>query len=567
MSYQWSIDQRPVQYGVPTGAYAKVYHDTQAVINELYFHELIQGNQLKGFLPIAGYGSTDARSKEFTLFFVGQRLPEGFQPKEWMIKDLTESLLLLAEHGFYYVEDTHGSLFWDAQREQVVLADYNFLDINHPGAYRPGPTFHPAAREYVQSRKTVVGMTPEQVEETRVKLLEVVKDSLMVMVGEVPSYQRPDRVFLPPPITIDEYQRKLTELITDRFETDSVHQRGEGGDAFVRTPPLKCLLDRGDKELVPTPAFPFIGKVVDEEGDLYGERAATELMDVLDPTGRYHARLVRRCPVPTDGDGTRYQHIYEYTGDNLSMVDLDDDESWPWLLLGLRNLFKGVQLLHRHGYVHGDIKPQNITATKFLQLKMIDFGISGPAGRYNVETAGRWHYTNHPVELKMLNNPRVPMPELLRGHKNSHLRGDRGDYFRVVSQEGEDSEQAARYWVDLYQMPARERRRWIVYGTDLYGLGASLIATLPWELLREHLIPVIRHLVVYDLKERSLDLALAKLDEVIDELTGGMVTELDHEPHEHREDLKHEFNDEEPVRKGHISLTLPSGPRSPAQSS
>lgn len=45
-----------------------------------------------------------------------------------------------------------------------------------------------------------------------------------------------------------------------------------------------------------------------------------------------------------------------------------------------RHVAEGLQAMHRHGYVHADIKPNNILLTRDGGLKIIDFGQSCPLG-------------------------------------------------------------------------------------------------------------------------------------------------------------------------------------------
>ena len=41
-----------------------------------------------------------------------------------------------------------------------------------------------------------------------------------------------------------------------------------------------------------------------------------------------------------------------------------------------RDLAEALSILHSKGFVHADIKPENILVTTNLKLKIIDFGIS-----------------------------------------------------------------------------------------------------------------------------------------------------------------------------------------------
>lgn len=353
--------------------------------------------------------------------------------------------------------------------------------------------------------------TPATGEAVRRILLKAVRDSLLVMFDIVPdiSYRLSPRTFIHPPLTVDKYVYRLSKLIRKKFHETRVLQDNGEDEAYVQTPPMKCP----DNSNV-TPSFPFIGKVINDVNELKNELEATKLMDVLDPYGQYHARLVKRCEVDSD----RFQHIYEYIGTNIVLLRMVLDENNKiWFYKGLRSLMEGFQLLHRHHYVHGDVKPHNITMTPFFQLKLIDFGSAKHVDEYTIEICeyGGWHFINHPVELMMLNDSDISSAELFEGHRKSHLIGRMGEFFRRVSRE---DDHLFDHWERLRSLSWRARNRQIIYNTDLYGLGASLIETVPKDILEE-LEPVVYHLITYVSGERRLDLAMRRLDQLIGRLT------------------------------------------------
>lgn len=66
-----------------------------------------------------------------------------------------------------------------------------------------------------------------------------------------------------------------------------------------------------------------------------------------------------------------YQIIYEYGGKSIEK----SRESFMMLFKNFDALLKGVYKMVKSGYVHLDIKPQNILVNKYLHLSLIDFGL------------------------------------------------------------------------------------------------------------------------------------------------------------------------------------------------
>ena len=494
MDYRWVSDENPRLYGLKTTTtYSKVYNNQHAFFHELYFHNLIHGHGMKGFLPIVGYGALDLSNDKYTVFYTGQKIVNYFPITDSMFQDVIETIYWMARHGYYYITKPEDSLFWDSERRQIVLADYRFLDLNNRSVYPVNYYTDPPAKKQLTGGD--IGL--DSVSRTIARLFG---DLDLPQLHSVPT-----RPLTPPPITIDQYIRDSTEDVKENYRNILVYQSVNPNEPYVQTPPVECL--RG-----PTLTYPFIGKLAPENDDLIDELHSTLLMDFLDPAGKYHSRLAQRCISFRERD----ENIYEFTGQPLRSIDNElKMDNRVWFYRGVLNLLEGLKLLHSQQYVHGDLSPKNITWNPFLQLKMIDFGLSKPVDLYTVKTDVEWVYKFHPVELKLINDPTIDNQELFKGQETGRLIYSQDDYFRYTSKEDKFIEQ---YWNRLRELDPTNRRRVIAYNTDLYGVGRSLICSIPDELFDDilnELEPVIYHLITYVYDERSLDLAIEKARELI----------------------------------------------------
>jgi len=95
-----------------------------------------------------------------------------------------------------------------------------------------------------------------------------------------------------------------------------------------------------------------------------------------------HERLVRR--VDLDRYKSRPYEVFEYVGGGTVRSWLVPDEGLPvhqavdWG----RQLAEALGYLHEQGYVHGDVKPDNLLVTDDLDLKLGDFGAATKMGRF-----------------------------------------------------------------------------------------------------------------------------------------------------------------------------------------
>lgn len=150
-----------------------------------------------------------------------------------------------------------------------------------------------------------------------------------------------------------------------------------------------------------------------------------------------HPRIVAFRSTGRLGNGRRYLVMEWLAGDTLDQrlasqrpVALGAVARW------LDELLDALAEVHRHGYVHGDVKPSNLLVAPDGGLRLIDFGAAAPIAR------GPEQAVPAGDELLVLGTPRYLAPERRRG-----LAPDaRADLFSVGVLLGELLEAWQRGW-------------------------------------------------------------------------------------------------------------------------
>lgn len=161
-------------------------------------------------------------------------------------------------------------------------------------------------------------------------------------------------------------------------------------------------------------SVPMIGKVMRPTDSLLEWRNALVLYKI-DPDQRYFIYPYEMCEITPDEDSRECplikkeqplhllkrpylsQTLMSYFVKRKHKIHLKD------FIPKLIHLFEGLQLLHRHGYVHQDIKTQNILEKKH-DFRWIDFGISlKKKDIFNLEVNAAFlnaDYVIHPPEYR-----------------------------------------------------------------------------------------------------------------------------------------------------------------------
>ena len=505
------------QCGVPAALHARELPSAEAYFQDLYCYQLIDRQPWRrGYQPIVGHGWHESRP---LLFYAGQRLPPDFIFRSEVVMDVVMLVYWLATVGYYLVELDVESLFWHPVKKQVQLSDYQFFDPKQPEHYHVSKTTHQYVVKLLESSRSLQDLS--QCERRRT-LLRATAETLFAVFGAqvvCPIWQelaetRPE--FHRPPLSMSEYLTSMIEEHNEKFQTERVYQ--SDAMTMVQTPPFEC-----DSTMVPL--YPFIGKLFNTaylqahyhdktDNPFTAELRGVRMADLYDPGGRYHARLVRVC-----AHNGYQQLVYEYTGQPLTSLppSLTEPSNKWWFYTGLLRLMNGLRLFHENDFVHGDVKPANITYTKFYTLKLIDFGLASCSlcPTFRLTVTDQWSYVAHPVELMLVADDRVDADLLQRAHDHSlsvvNIRGvDACErYYSVVK-----SVDFQTYRRQLLELDERERVDRVVKGTDVYGLGISLLLSLPEALLAE-LRDVLYHLLAPDVMERDLQLAQRQLANIV----------------------------------------------------
>lgn len=159
---------------------------------------------------------------------------------------------------------------------------------------------------------------------------------------------------------------------------------GNGSYGCIYKPPLKCV---GNSSSSSTYNKTKVGKVFERYSEYEIEKALQDkFRKYLLSYEKYcdvPIREIKDCPLISNNnntsDGTKPQLIMPYGGDSLEKIiskrvlSLKECE---YILLGFEKVMKNVEELYKQGYIHQDIKPDNILYDKKKKiLHLIDPGI------------------------------------------------------------------------------------------------------------------------------------------------------------------------------------------------
>ena len=166
---------------------------------------------------------------------------------------------------------------------------------------------------------------------------------------------------------------------------------GHGAFGCVYTPPLPCA-DKRRPSSVKSPSK-VVSKVFNDQSEMMTEWKMSELIAKMDPQQKYFVYADDRCDVKTSvmdtqsGTCDAVQTFFDDTVPSLRMpygghpfhdwlVAQKTRITIPQLVRILLPVFEGLKLMNKHGFVHQDLKPNNLLIDKSGHVRIIDFSFT-----------------------------------------------------------------------------------------------------------------------------------------------------------------------------------------------
>ena len=205
--------------------------------------------------------------------------------------------------------------------------------------------------------------------------------------------------------------RPITDLRTNQFREDSGPQEadlksglvvangtielvelvGEGGQASVWR---GRLLATGDSV-----AVRFLHQYLAGQPEIvrYFEREVAVLRGL---SGNAIPRLVK----PLIYEDGRYFYVVEYAENATTFADIiqSSEVSIASKLKTITDVAEVLHTMHQQGFIHGDVKPQNIIVDGHNRIRLIDFGSARKIGRRDIEEPITFTYKYVAPELLAL---------------------------------------------------------------------------------------------------------------------------------------------------------------------
>lgn len=269
---------------------------------------------------------------------------------------------------------------------------------------------------------------------------------------------------------------------------------GLGGQGCVYAPPMRC----SDME---TPQGNFVSKLT-TYAFAEVEKREFELLHTIDPEQQFtvyplfgchpaeptEAELVEnpleKCTVHslypiTDG---RVLLFYPNGGQDLFEFQVAPNTSIAFFE-SLRNIIRGLSLLHHNNLVHMDIKPENIVTkwipeTHTFLTRIIDFGFSFRTTENPPDYAAFWkrNYAIWPYEIRFMNpafNESMITPESVTEYMNTSI-AYRNHMYPSALFDRYDADFYKYIWGKISKMSYRDRVDFLTKSTDVFSLGKAL---------------------------------------------------------------------------------------------
>jgi serine/threonine protein kinase len=315
-----------------------------------------------------------------------------------------------------------------------------------------------------------------------------------------------------------------------------------GSYACTFSPPLSCTPHAHTTKSKALKTFRNrkIGKVFEDSDDALREAEIQRIIHAVDPKNTFTVKYVGRCRIsaisPQDEIGScdkdiqnnkNMQLIYGYGGQDLWKVigstgkGRNTNDTFVKLFLKFEPLFRGVHRLNSIGYLHLDIKVENIVYDG-NRLSLVDFGLMNTKSQMMSKSQTShlsYDYPYYPPEFKFLAVLRTINPQTdFQKFKAFFMRN-----FGVITVKEESviHKELERFFASyIFQSDRSLDGERILDKADIYSVGVTLMILYSYLVLDDDYRTYIIHDLIKDMvncnpyERPSWEEILRRLDEI-----------------------------------------------------
>jgi len=266
------------------------------------------------------------------------------------------------------------------------------------------------------------------------------------------------------------YSTSGKEILTNYIKQLGGKKIGQGVAKCVFSPPIKChnKTMRFQKRL--TSSNDYVSAVM-EVDSAKTEKKEISILKKLDPKGEFTLPLVHECKIgemdPTEESRDQFEecsnleeYSYPFNHQNLTQLIFEKGgKEVHDLIFNMnyeeKNIYKidmckfiqnfktviyGLSVMNKNGYIHSDLKPQNILFNqKTNRFYIIDFGFTGHKNTFFEKQDGIYfdyinRYEYWPIDsgiANFLNDPRKNIDDIINEISRTHLNKTRYNQLKV----------------------------------------------------------------------------------------------------------------------------------------